>query len=377
MEKLDSKKIKTVCQLSSLHYALDTRIFYKYAIGLRDTYNVIVVGIHPKREIIKRVEIVPFREFSSRRWRIFTSWILMFFKAIRLKADLYHIHDPELIPCALLLKLFGKKVVMDVHENFAGDIFDKEWVRNKKITFKIFDFVERTICKKTPVVLAESSYLKRYQEFAPDITVIQNYVEPEFFEQFIYKDKNPLHLYYIGIILESRCITEIMDAMYVLHQQNLPVHFHCVGRLYSRIEQAIHSHQAYSALKEYLHFYGRMNLEEGYKVSMQCGIGLCLIKPMKNSIESKPTKLFEYMACGIPIITSNFPLYVQLVDDTQTGITVNPISVQEIANAIKTLIQDSTLAEKFGHNGLIVSKEKFNWAVEHAKLLSLYARILN
>ncbi len=372
LELVYSTNTPTVCQLSSLHYALDTRIFYKYALSLVQKYKVVVVGIHPQKETIKGVQIIPFREYRNRSLRIFTSWLLMFFKALRIKADLYHIHDPELMPCAILLRLIGKKVIIDVHENIADDIFDKEWVHNKRATFRIFDYVERIACKNVPVVLAEESYLKRYSEFAPNITVIQNYVEPEFFEQFKSNNRNPLHLFYIGIILESRCFSEIMESMNELHTKNLPVHFHCVGRLYSRIESSIISHRYYPKLKPYLHFYGRMNLEAGYTISKQCGIGLCLIKPMKNSVESKPTKLFEYMACGLPIITSHFPLYRKLVEETETGLTVNPENIKQISDAIQKLIADEELIKKVSQNAIYCAQKKFNWESEKAKLLDLY-----
>lgn len=330
--------------------------------------------MHPQKEEINGVLIIPFREYKSRVFRIFTSWFLMFFKALKIKADLYHIHDPELMPCAILLRAIGKKVIVDVHENIAEDIFDKEWIKNKRITYSIFDRIEHIACKKSPVVLAEASYLKRYEKFAPDITQIYNYVEPDFFRQFQSNDRDPLHLFYIGIILESRCIAEIMDAMKVLHERNFPVHFHCVGRLYTRIENLIMTHKHYEELKPYLHFYGRKNLEEGYIVSKQCGIGLCLIKPMKNSVESKPTKLFEYMACGLPIITSNFPLYRQLVEDTQTGLTVNPESVSEISDSIQRLIQDKELTKRFAQNGNFSAQKLYNWESERVKLLDLYAK---
>ena len=373
MEKNPTEKKKKVCQLSSLHFALDTRIFYKYAKSLSTIFEVVVVGVHPKREIIDGVEIIPFKEYKSRSLRLFTSWFFMFFKAIGLKADLYHIHDPELLPCAILLKFFGKKVIIDVHENIAEDIFDKDWVKNKNITFRIFDKVERLACKNIPVVLAEDSYRKRYENFARNLIVIHNYVEPEFFTQFHTTKRNPLHLFYIGIILESRCIIEIMEAMEILHNKGLKVHFHCVGQLFTRIEKLVKSHPSFEKLESFLHFYGRKNLEEGYKISMDCGIGLCLIKPMKNSIESKPTKVFEYMACGLLILTSNFPLYKELVEKTDCGLTTNPESVEEIARGIEKLLESEIKRNVFSANGIVAARSLFNWESEKQKLLKLYA----
>jgi glycosyltransferase involved in cell wall biosynthesis len=365
-----------VCQLSSLHFALDTRIFYKYATSLSKDYDVIVVGLHPQKEVINGVMIIPFKEYHNRTIRLFTSWLLMFFVAIKQKAKIYHIHDPELLPCALLLKILGKKVIIDVHENIAEDIFDKEWIRFKKTTYRIFNFLERSICKNLPIVLAEDSYLKRYQNIAKDITIIHNYVEPEFFSPFVSENRNPLKLFYMGIILESRCVHEIMSAMKILHDKGIKVHFYCVGKIYKRIALYIKSHPNYEQLIDYLHFPDRQTLEDGYAYSKNCGIGICLIRPMKNSVDSKPTKLFEYMACGLPILTSNFLLYKNLVEDTETGITVDPMNPSAIAEAIEILIKDQKTRLKMSYNGQIAAKLKFNWALEKQKLEALYHRIL-
>jgi len=370
--------IKTICQLSSLHFALDTRIFYKYARSLKENYRVIVVGIHPQKEQIEGVTILPFREYKSRLLRILSSWFWMYLKAMRIKADCYHIHDPELLPCALLLKWSGKKTIIDIHENIAEDIFDKDWLPFKKTIFFIYNKIERYVCKDIPVVLAESSYGKRYEKICKDLHYIHNYVEPQFFKSFrsAENERDPLHLYYIGIILESRCIIEIISAMHILHEKGIPVHFHCVGHLYHRMLNKIQAHVHYETLKKHLHFYGRMPLDRGYAVSQQCGIGLCLIKPMKNSIESKPTKLFEYMAIGMPILTSHFPLYKEIVEETETGITTDPESAEGIAAAIQTMLEKSEERKTFSRNGPLVSEQQFNWETERKKLIDLYEKVL-
>lgn len=366
----------TVCQLSTLHYALDTRIFYKYAQTLHKHYRVIVIGIHPKKEVIKGIEIIPFKIYKNRTWRLFTSWFNMFRMALKTKADLFHIHDPELLPCALLLHIIGKKVIIDVHENIAADIFDKDWIKFKKTTYNIFNFVESIACKRIPVILAESSYEHRYKQISKNTTTVHNYVAPQFFNELQGLNRNPLHLFYMGIVLENRCIFEIIASVHELHNRGYKVHFHCVGQRYSKLVQEIEKNETYQNLKAYIHFYGRKNLSEGYKISQQCGIGLCLIKPMSNSIESKPTKIFEYMAIGLPIITSDFKLYKKLVSENGVGMNVNPISVEEISNAIEKLINDPVQIKEISEKGKMLVNTCYNWETEAKKLEEKYAEIL-
>lgn len=366
----------TVCQLSTLHYALDTRIFYKYAQTLIKHYDVIVIGIHPNKEIIEGVQIIPFKIYKNRTWRLFTSWIKMFRMALKTKADLFHIHDPELLPCALLLHIIGKKVIIDVHENIAADIFDKDWIKFKKTTYYIFNYIESIACKRIPVILAESSYEHRYKQISKSITTVHNYVSPAFFSELQGFNRNPLHLFYMGIVLENRCVFEIIATIKELHDRGYKVHFHCVGQRYSKLIQEIEKDEIYEKFKAYIHFYGRKNLLEGYKISQQCGIGLCLIKPMSNSIESKPTKIFEYMAIGLPIITSDFKLYKKLVSENGVGMNVNPLSVEEISNAIEKLINAPHQIKEMSEKGKSLVNTRYNWKTEAKKLEEKYAEIL-
>ena len=129
-----------VCHLSSVHYAMDTRIFYKMCQALKEDYEVTLIAHHPQKETVNGVHIIPFKVFRNRNVRVLFSWLLMFRLAIKQKAQIYHFHDPELIPCGILLSMLGKKVIYDVHENIAEDIFDKPWIRNQKMAFKIFNF---------------------------------------------------------------------------------------------------------------------------------------------------------------------------------------------------------------------------------------------
>lgn len=355
---------------------MDTRIFYKYALTLNKDYDVTVIALHPKREKINGIQIIPFKEYKNRTLRILTSWIRMLWIATNRENTIYHFHDPELIPCGIVWRLMGKKVIMDVHENIADDIFDKEWLKFKKITYFIFDKLERMACKLMPVVVAEKSYLKRYSALRKDVVTIYNFVEPDFFKKFRIENRDPLNLFYIGIVLESRCLIEILEAMQILHNKGIRVHFHCVGQVYSRVKVLIEKHASQEELKEYLHFYGRMNLEDGYLISKNCGIGLCMIKPMSNSIESYPTKIFEYMACGLPIISSNFPLYKSIVEEKQVGITADPLNVESISEAIEQLIEQDAKRNLFSQNGIEVCEKEFNWEGEKNKLSALYQAIV-
>ncbi len=129
-----------------------------------------------------------------------------------------------------------------------------------------------------------------------------------FFRPFITDtaDRDPFKLFYIGILLENRGILEILEAMHLAKKKGYSYELHVVAELYTQVSDAVVALPFFEEIKHQVIFYGRKNLEDGYQISKQCGIGLCIIHPMSNSIESYPTKLFEYMAVGLPIVTSPF-----------------------------------------------------------------------
>lgn len=367
---------KRVCHLSSVHVATDTRIFYRYCKHLSENYAVTLIAVHPKEEILLGIHILPFRRFKNKLLRVFLTWFLMFFKAIRNPADLYHLHDPELIPCGLLLRLMGKKVVLDIHENVAEDIFDKPWIPAKKVLYTCFHFFEKLAVKNMPVILAEHSYEARYQKMGADFTTILNYVDLPFFNLFSENVKRTSHrIFYMGILLESRGLQQIAEALHILKKQGHIIEFDVVGELYSSLEKQLHALSFWNDVSQQIHFHGRLTLEKGYEISQEASVGMCIIQPMKNSVGSYPTKMFEYMAIGLPQVTSDFPLYRDVVEGNNAGLCVNPGSAGDIAAAVLSILQDPVKAERMRYSGLKAA-EKYHWSGEMVKVHKLYNRLL-
>lgn len=344
---------------------------------LSQRFEVHLIAVHPLEEIREGIHIIPFKRYHNRKIRILFGWLIMLIKALKVNARVYHLHDPELIPCGIFLKLFGKKVILDIHENIAEDIFDKPWIKRQKLIFRIFSFFEMIACRMFYIILAETSYEKRYNSKARHCYTVLNYCDINFFDKLSKTNyQHGLQLYYIGIILENRGILQIAEAVYLLKKEGYKADFHCVGELYSDLDRKIKQLPYYEDIKEQLHFYGRLPLEEGYAMAHKMDIGLCIIWPMKNSIESYPTKLFEYMSIGLPIISSNFPLYQKTVEGNFSGICVDPLNPSEIKNAIVAIHTDVKKSELMAKSGKLAVKNQFNWESQTRVLTRVYEDIL-
>ena len=123
-----------VCHISTVHTAFDGRIFHKECVSLAEAgYSVSLVVTHEKDEVVNGVNIVALNPSKGRLYRFFIKSWLAFFKALRTKSKVYHIHDPELMIIGLMFRLLGNKVVFDSHENVSHQIETKEWLGSKFI----------------------------------------------------------------------------------------------------------------------------------------------------------------------------------------------------------------------------------------------------
>ena len=123
----------------------------------------------------------------------------------------------------------------------------------------------------------------------------------------------------------------------------------------------------------YIGVVGREKIKELYDDSC---IGMLLLHPLKSFRESLPIKLFEYMAAGMPVLASDFPLWKEIIEENQCGVCVNPLDLEEIRYNLKKLVNEKDLAAEFGKNGRALVLKKFNWNMEKLKLLDLYSGIL-
>ena len=91
--------------LTSVHSPFDTRIFFKECLSLVEAgYQVTLIAPHTHDETVQGVRILALPSSSNRMSRMTLRVWRVYQLAKKLNADLYHFHDPELIPLGMLLK---------------------------------------------------------------------------------------------------------------------------------------------------------------------------------------------------------------------------------------------------------------------------------
>lgn len=371
------KKKTKICHLSTVHLPFDTRVFYRECISLTKEYDVYLVGNYCEDKEVNAVHIKAITPYSSRLKRILINIPRVLFKAFSIRARLYHIHDPELIPVGILLRLTGKKVIYDIHENYSQVIKLKQWVPLPALAIATYKVVEWIGLKMfSGILLSEDSYKKLYPK-TPTVT-IHNFAFIEELKQFRVPDRHqlPHRLFYMGSLDELYCIMEMIEAIAILHKRGINLSCVLMGSMSKDIRSKLESSTVYKSVQHLIEFKPYIKSAEGYALSVNATIGLCLVNKNANSYESYPRKMFEYMSIGLPFITSDFPLYKNVAEKHQCGVCVNPSSPTEIAADIEKMMNDSSKREQMAKNGIKAAEEHFDWKNEEVKLLDLYRNIL-
>ncbi len=362
---------KRVIHLTSAHRRYDTRIFIKECKTLFDEgYEVFLIVADSKGDEVKDgISILDVGTSKNKFHRIFTLTQLVFEKAKTLNADIYHLHDPELIPVGLKLKQLGKKVIFDAHEDVPKQLLSKPYL-NPILSYSFslgFSIYERWICREFDAIVTATPIIRdKYLNINRNSIDINNF--PLQTELDSSSDWNIKHnvVCYVGGMSVIRGIREMVLSMNML---NTNVNLVLGGRFNDpQVERQVKQYAGWQYVK-YLGFLDRQGVRA---VISQSIAGLVTLHPTRNYIESLPVKMFEYMSGGIPVICSNFPLLQEIIKVNNCGICVNPLNPQEIAEAIEFLINHRKIAEKMGNNGRQAIKNKYNWEKERHKLLMLY-----
>jgi glycosyltransferase involved in cell wall biosynthesis len=367
-----------ICHLTSVHNRYDTRVFIKMCSSLANTEGfdvTLIVADGKGNEVKNNVSIIDAgARCENRIYRMTKTVGKIFQKAKEQNSDIYHLHDPELIPVGLKLKKLKKKVIFDIHENVYLQIKDKNYLPFflRSLIAKLYRYYElRAITKFDKLILAELSYQEYYSRFSSNIVTILNMPQLSMMGNYLETEKKN-EFFYIGWISIDRGIDVLLAAIEILKKEIPDIFFHFIGQYDLKLSGLIHAEKENKNLK----FYGPIPLNEGIEYARNCKAGLSILKPIDNHTRSYSTKIFEYMALGLPVITSNFQLYKDIVENEYCGICVDPLDPQEISDAIMYIINHPEEAKRMGQNGRMAVLNKYNWKKEEEKLLSLYEELI-
>lgn len=364
--------MKHICHLTSVHKWNDVRIFEKECVSLAKAgFKVSLIAVNGKTGKQEGVDVISVDVPNAGRLKRMTKVVNEVYRAaLNTGADIYHLHDPELLRIAGKLKKLGKKVVYDSHEDLPRQILDKTWI-NRLIRSSVSGITERyenSVASKADGIVTATPYIRdRFLKVNKNTVDINNFpIAAKFSVNTSWKDKKN-EICYVGGIFASRGIVELVDAL-----GSLEVRLNLAGNFSpATLRNKLTGKSGWKKVIEH----GFANRQKIQEILAASKIGIVTLHPTRAYTHALPVKMFEYMAAGIPVIASDFPLWKSIIEKHRCGICVNPKDPAAIAEAVRHLMKNEQEAERMGANGRKAVEDQFSWENEEKKLISFYLNL--
>jgi glycosyltransferase involved in cell wall biosynthesis len=367
-----------ILHVSTAHPAYDPRIVYKQCPTLTAEYEVWCAIPNADPAVAPAVHFVRLPFFRRVLLRILITCPLVLWRCWWLRPAVVHVYSPEFIPFAFLFRWRGARIIYEVQENLYKKMHLKTINRGWLLT-RGFVWFDRLAQRHFYCIFTEHGYLTTYTRLTLPHAVIYNYPLLPLLDTY----RRPYRLdpelptfFYVGLISFERAFDTLLDALALLHKTYPDFLVNLFGRL-TFSQAALENQPAYATVKDTLRFHGYTDHRTAMPQSANAVAGLALIKPVGDYPESYTTKLFEYMALSLPVVTADFPLYQDVVERHQCGFCISPYDPTAVADALQFLIENPVEAQAMGERGRRAVEQHYNWDSEAVKLLTLYRVALN
>lgn len=362
-----------VCHVTSMHPVFDTRIFIKECGSLQKKYEVYLVASNVENQIKDGIHIIGVSMPPHGIRKMLTTKPIID-AAMKVDADVYHFHDPELMAVGVKFKKKGKKIIFDYHENYAEYLLTKEWVPRllRKPFSKFFLlFEKRYLSKYNYVITVTPHILERLLTYNKNTVQITNYP--------IYQDIEDNRKWGKSVCFVGGIIPEWMHYNIIEALSNTTARYHLAGPVIS--DSYLNRLKESKGWSKVEYTGGRISYDKVFNYIQECSAGLAISTYNDPNAGYKQgtlgvNKLFEYMMAGIPIIASELVLWKEIIDKYDCGICVDPDDINSIATAIDYLVSNPEVAKIKGDNGKKAAAQYFNWSTQESILYDVYNKLI-
>jgi glycosyltransferase involved in cell wall biosynthesis len=329
------------------HRGDDARILHREIAALLEAGSeVVYVAPEPRADMPGLDHIVVPRATGRRR---VGAWLAAarVIRARRRDADLVLVHDLELVLPARIAA-WGRRVVWDVHEDLVQSVADRSWIPAalRPAARAVVSLVERLARLGIPIILAEHSYTERFGSWpvVPNTTRVPDSIAP-------YAEDGPPRIVYVGRISWSRGLADMIEVGRRLGDR-------CSVELVGAVDADARTALDDAVDDGVVTWHGYLANSDALALTEGALAGLSLLGEHGNFVGSMPTKIFEYLARGVPVITTPLPLARSVVEDAGAGFTVGFGDVDGTVAAVERLLGSPALREAMGQRG-------FDWVAAH------------
>ncbi len=375
-----SKKHISVCHFSTVHKPFDVRIYHREAISLSSAgYKIILLTHAPFRKKNLNGVMIMGVPIPTNRWKRFLDVFKFYFYCRRIGANIFQFHDLELLPVGYLLKIStGAKVIYDCHENYRVAAFERVWYPKwwmpliSLLIAKIEPFLARRLAHVICVVPEQQKYFQAHgchTSLIRNLPRLANFSQPN--NSQIARQEQ---LVYLGGLSIARGAKVMVEIMAMLRESYPHIKLLCLGAFNEPfVEEHVREYAKNRAVDDIIEFHPPVPHEEVPIFLYRSKVAILPWQPNPQmDMSCYPNKVFEYWACGLPIVASDLPGLRPLLSECGGAILVPPNQPEEFVNAILYLLNNPNIARTLGEQGRKIVYEKFNWEKEEKKLLNLY-----
>jgi len=251
--------------------------------------------------------------------------------------------DPDTVPSSLFAaRLLRKRLVSDVHEDYVSLLADRSWLRRpmgpliRTLTRAVVGLAGRadlTIVADHHVPPTETVCRERLVvRNMPDLTMIP-------VASAGHADQSPLRVVYVGDLRRSRGGREVVEAVALAPGWELDL----VGPAPAEEATWLQERLSHSDVAGRVRWHGRQPPEEAWQVARGAHVGLALLADTPAFRAAIPTKVYEYLACGLAAVVTPLPRQAELVTEAGAGAVV--ASAAEAAALLESWAADPGLVE--------------------------------
>jgi len=286
-----------------------------------------------------------------------------------------HCHDFDTLPAGLWYRLFHHiPVIYDAHEYYAEFVKPRLHGILGWLLFRIIKLSEQIGAHfSRAVVTVDDTLASLYRKQNRNVIILGHYPKKRMAEQSNPVFTRPyLTMIYVGRLSVDRGIFVYVDMVHKLQEIGIPTRLILAGTFTPEREKLRFNDYAKDIISS-IDYIGWIPYGEVSQVYRNADIGLAILLPEPRYVAASPIKLFEYMACGLPVIASDFPSISAIVNDAKCGLLVDPQA--DLSETIKTIEfwwQNSAIPQSLGEAGRKAILSKYNWENQIASLVKLY-----
>lgn len=363
----------TVAHLTTAHPANDVRIFERECRSLASSglYTVCLAAsgqIPPD----SGVSFIPLTAIPTSRIRRFASGPRKAHAIISaLKVDLWHIHDPELLPTALEAIARGIPVIWDAHEDYLSQFTaddDKKWIPGplrglaREGTHRLLRAIDK---RAAGVIAATPAIAARYSNHRT--VVVGNEARIEDFADCT-PDFDSRTVLFTGNVGPRHLFDDVVAAIDSIPATRMSV----AGRQ----PDAETWKRAKARLGGRLDYVGWLDRSALARAIDHVALGMCTYADLPTNYANSPNKIFEFGAASLPVVATPNPSNLQFLAESGAGFVAQGYSAAAIAQAISSALSDRQVWTRASLAGRQWAQRVGSWKQSEERLLNLYAEIL-